>query len=129
PSRSAVASGSACRAALSSATSRRRLPLRSFIKATRAVTRFQPRGEAPVLLVAQQRFRKPNEHVMHDVLCIFARADEAIGQTEQRRSVLQVESREGVRAPAPCLSDQGRWAPGPGARAHAITRMPLVAKT
>src|SRR6267378_2350709 len=66
---------------------------------------------------------------MDDVFCIFAGANEPIGEPEQRRSVLQIQGGEGVRAPGPCLSDQGRWAPVPGARAHAITRMPLIGQT
>src|SRR5882762_2572145 len=66
---------------------------------------------------------------MDDVFCIFAGANEPIGEPEQRRSVLQIQGGEGVRASGPCLSDQGRWAPVPGARAHAITRMPLAGKT
>src|SRR5882672_5151770 len=66
---------------------------------------------------------------MDDVFCIFAGANEPIGKPEQRRSVLQIQGGEGVRASGPCLSDQGRWAPVPGARAHAITRMPLIGQT
>jgi len=42
---------------------------------------------------------------MHDVFCILAGANQPIGKPEQRPSVLQVESGEGVRAPGTCLSD------------------------
>src|SRR5881398_3351705 len=66
---------------------------------------------------------------MHDVFRVFAGADEPIRQPEYCPFVLQVESGEGVRAPGPCLSNQGPWAPVPGARAHPITRMPLAGKT
>src|SRR5882762_3170253 len=69
---------------------------------------LQPPAETAALLVAPQRLREPDEHVMHDVLCILAGANQPIGEPKQGHPVLQVESGEGVWASSPRLSDQGR---------------------
>src|SRR5690242_13716587 len=65
---------------------------------------LQPRDEAPALVVALQGFRKSYEHVMDDVLCVLAGANEAICQPEQRPSVL--ERSEERRVGKECRS---RW--------------------